>query len=936
MQLFDAFPDADDARCNAFFAHTGSDDTPMSVAWADMERLSQADDDTFWAVVARHARLPRVIATLVSAVEAAHSSASPVPRRAVRAAAEKSLVAVLVRMSTMLEPCVTRRVDAVALAARLNTLVPVRVLFAASPMLFRAGGTLAAVTISSLFLLNPGSLHRLHSYLTEWCDTVHRLTMRCVEELQRGRFQRLPGDVTGLFEQTYRGVRQLWCVLQSAPFMADYTPLAAVLRGLRMVVDVVTPVLQHFVLVSEALAPQRALLSRAASAILNSALHASAILMLFRTFEVHTESDNTGHSGGGFMTASNTLPRDAMGDTHTGSLPHGGGRNASSPLPPNRSRRRGKPHTPVAAAPMTSRAQASASSGEPAWCVPALIERSYRVLQDQMCEHTRGYVQILLSQWRGGHIHHLVHYLTPPTYHSVEDRRLGHILRSLGLEMTDNKDFAAVLVSARQRYFDLLLAELVRQGVHIDRLLKDGFISMAEAGELGASSELTLSSLANSESNHTNTNTNSDGYTWVKDATSDMNRSDTHPSSQQHTGNDAASLTAPNTTARTNNTTIHRNNMNNTTAAAPAVAQDDTITDTAVAMVRDVFPRFTLSGIKAAIAFYHNDVEQFILDASLDNCPPHLRSLLIPVTATSEEHAVCAAGEDVAATAPPAATASSSRTLLDRMNDAGGGTAAGSSRLLTCTDYEDGNEDEVGSREEGTDEAVTTTGLRGHALFLHYLGRDIYDMLVGEHETSRPEMEAESRVGGICPTTTGGSDLSDRSEHDVMYTTLHRVQDSDEALSRGFDVDEELKQKIRMLNEQMYDDEYDDNELSEIHLGDADETEQEESSVVECGGAAEGQHGVASAASLPLERAAVSRDVYHDKQFHAKRAKERAAQTAEKRAHRRDAHTAPGRHGEGGGGATQPTKTQPAYTKKRKTVKVMHRRGMDAAFAARN
>lgn len=55
-------------------------------------------------------------------------------------------------------------------------------------------------------------------------------------------------------------------------------------------------------------------------------------------------------------------------------------------------------------------------------------------------------------------------------------------------------------------------------------------------------------------------------------------------------------------------------------------------------MVKDVFPHFTVNGIRTALSFYHHDVEQFILDASMDNLPPHLAPTLI-----SNDDAIAAA-----------------------------------------------------------------------------------------------------------------------------------------------------------------------------------------------------------------------------------------------------------------------------------------------------
>lgn len=55
-------------------------------------------------------------------------------------------------------------------------------------------------------------------------------------------------------------------------------------------------------------------------------------------------------------------------------------------------------------------------------------------------------------------------------------------------------------------------------------------------------------------------------------------------------------------------------------------------------MVKDVFPHFTVDGICTALSFYNHDVQQFILDASMDNLPPHLAPILI-----SNDNAIAAA-----------------------------------------------------------------------------------------------------------------------------------------------------------------------------------------------------------------------------------------------------------------------------------------------------
>ncbi|KAG5490725.1 hypothetical protein JKF63_00847 [Porcisia hertigi] len=748
--LQNAFPDPGGAVCSTFFASVDLSEK----LWVGIERLAQADDLTFWIVVANHDRLPVVLVNVITAIDHAHSSHSKAQRRAVTPDGEQRIIEVLIRLATGTDSCSRRHVDPASLAARLNVLLPWKLLFPVSLLLLRHSGAAASVALTSLILLNPSYLCTLNTFMPTWWDGVNRLAVRCSRDLQRGRFQRPPGDIFSSFEQVYRLTKQLWAVVHCAPFLADYMSLPRTLRALRVVVDVISPILQHFIMVCDSLTPRRPILSRANSVIVNAAINASSVLLLYHTY-----------------------------------------------------------------APQGLRRRQEADG----YCVAPLIHRTYSHLREYLHQHGRGFVQEALHAYGNGSFLNLIHFLYPPPRFAddVGEKALGKVLLTLTTETSDSNDFADASRGSRQRYFELLLLEIVRQGVRIDDLLARHLVTTEEAAKLGASEETITKALQG----------------------------------------------IPDGNAANDYSLAERSQAPSPPPPAPAAAK--TVDDPLVAMVMEVFPQYSAAGVRSALDFYRNDVEQLIMDASMDNLPPHLVGpLTAPGLSDAELAAGLAAGEaDVGNMAYPVAAGSTSAAQSAANRPDG-------SAHLALDDFD--NDFEAG-------------------MLYRLMGRDLYEMV-----TSSDGDDA------YADGAANEDNIDDEAEYKV---TLNNPQSY---VSDAFDVDEEMKAKIRLLNEIMYEDEMDDGQ-QDMHLagGDiiddtSDSGDDGNNGAAQPGRGRRVNWGGAGGSAPRLEDAELTapdgrqeqapagapdpamrsrqrgpRDEYHDKHYHEKRSKDRLARTQE-------------------------------------------------------
>ncbi|KAF5226396.1 hypothetical protein ECC02_000520 [Trypanosoma cruzi] len=627
--LKEKFIDPDAAVCSTFFRTTDASEK----TWRDVALVAELDNHTFWTVVANHRNLPLVLRNLITAVDVAHSSAF---RRQLKRSDEQALITFIVRLATTTSAVLSAGVSLTSVARHLEEIIPPDLLMPVSLIILRHCFSIASVTITSLILLNPLYLCAMSATATSWCNTTSCLSVQCVREVARGRHQRLAGDVVQLFEQVYRHVKQLWALVHCVPFLADYMPLTRVLQYLRVVVDLISPLLQHFLLTCTTLSKRREQLSKANSAILNAAVNTASILILFRTYQKVAGFDRC-------------------------------------------------------------------------HCVERIVVPVYDALTSHIVQKVRGPPSLLLSNTKRP-LTRIIHELVPPQA-GTDELEVGKVLRHLSEAVPDSKDFSDGFLGARSRYLELLLLELIHQGFHIDLLMEEKFITIHEAEELGASERVITQAILG----------------IVEKTTGDA------ALSKSDGGNDDVT------------------EFPNSTAAAAAVTTTTTraSSDPLVKIVLDVMPQFNVEGIKAALCYYNNDVEHFILDASMNNIPPHL------LTQLSEPTSSCSveiSGRDETGASAVNAIA----------------TAVPTSRVphtLTSNDY-DSNFD-------------------GINLDL-FISLDLCDVINGD---DRP---------------FSGDDLS----NDLGYTTYH--PDSHRGAAEMFEVDEALREKIRMLTELMYEDEFDD------------------------------------------------------------------------------------------------------------------------------
>jgi hypothetical protein len=411
------------------------------------------------------------------------------------------------------------------------------------------------------------------------------------------------------------------------------------------------------------------------------------------------------------------------------------------------------------------------------------------------------------------------------------------VLLSLTQEITDSTDFAEAVRGARQRFFELILLDIVRQGVHIDTLLTRHFVTPEEASKLGASEDAVTRALAGL----------APANTAASKVTSPLPQASSHASPTPED------------------------------AAVAATVSQEIVNDPLVAMVMDVFPQYSSAGIRAALNFYSNDVEQFIMDASIENLPPHLVGSLTKTGPTDAELAAALAAEGER-------TPETAATVDGDVHFARGAAAAAAAAHLQSNDYDDAFQPET---------------------LYRLLGRDLYE-LVTDSDTDDGMADALSRGAA-----------GDNNEDDVDYKVT--MSDPRSYMSDAFDVDEEMKAKIRMLNEVMYEDELDDGQ-QDVHLAGGDiiddaisddggvdggrshggrrGRDRRNGGMVDkyrSGSPAPAAHTDTSAplapgpaggptAAAPQPRA--PHDEYHDKRYHEKRAKDRVAHTKQVQAER--------------------------------------------------
>ncbi|RNF20850.1 uncharacterized protein Tco025E_03580 [Trypanosoma conorhini] len=713
--LQEQFPDPDAAVSGTFLRTTDASDR----TWRDVALIAESDDHTFWTVVANHKSLPLALRNLITAVCNAHSSAF---RRHLQRSDELALITLLVRLVTTTSVASSAGVSVTSVASCLEQHVPPALLMPLSLIILRHCGSVASATVTSLILINPAYLCAMPATSASWCDATARLSVQCVREVARGRHQRLAGDVVSLFEQVYRHVKQLWAVVHCAPFLADYMPLARLLQYLRVVVDLLSPLLQHFLLTCTALANRREQLSKANSAMLNAAINAASILVLFRTYHKVAGHDRC-------------------------------------------------------------------------HCVERLVASTYDALTSHIAQKVQGLPAVLLSDTRRSFTRTL-HALVPPQA-AEEDLEIGKVLRCLSEPVPDSKDFSDGFLGARPRYFELLLLELIRQGFHIDVLLEKKFITLLEAEELGVSERVLTQAIA--------------GIVDKATGEAAMTRSEG--------GNGCSTELC--------------------TAAEPTPDSSDPL----VNIVLGVMPHFNVEGVKAALRYYNEDVEQFILDASMDNIAPHL---LAQLTEASPSNAVGVAARAETGSSEINATAA-------------GGFTSTTANALTQEDYD-------------RDFDAVDLNL--------FIGSDLYETINAD--------------GGIVSAEEPSCDL--------VYTTYH--PDDHRGAAEMFEVDDAMRDKIRMLTELMYDDEVDDTqEVAEVCTYEARQgaNDSDSSASSSSGGMNHGpkrslleEGGVAT--STPFR----PRTQYDEKRFHETRSRQREKTVR---------------------AAKETREAAPAYTQKKKTTR---------------
>ena len=499
------------------------------------------DDSSFFTVVANHAVFPKVLDACVRDVDLSHSSASKSFR--VGRDEQHALAVVLLRIMTTIHPPATigknGGLSCTSVALRLAQLIPPSAVLPICLLFQRVHGRIATTALTCFVMQSPSLLSRLPSAIGSWCDNIDAIACKCVSESRRGRFQRTPGDILALIEATYRATKHVWALLQSLPFVADYIPIDKLLYGLRIVVDVITPLVQYFVLACDSLTTRRAHLSRANAMITNAAVGTAVVTILFSTFSC-------------------------------------GESNRREPILPER-------HTALSEA-IAGEIEQNTHGGVPL----ALLKRG------------RGSVQAVLAE------------LCSPI--DGEKRFLGPTLCAFLNPITAVDIRPAVAASSTgegttERFFEVLLLELVHQGVSIEALVRRKFVNADDARRLGAS-EATVKIAAGP----------------ALDSDDDDDAPKTKSSEKK--------VLAPQTEGK-------KAPLNGENSAA--VSQPDL--DEQVALVLSVLPDLNPEAVANALEdYYHRDVEHFIVDATSENLPPHLiSSLHAPIAPPAPKAAASAA-----------------------------------------------------------------------------------------------------------------------------------------------------------------------------------------------------------------------------------------------------------------------------------------------------
>lgn len=964
--LQDAFPDEKKPSiCSAYFSSSHLTER----TWFDFESLATSDDVTFWTVVAHHQQLGSLISSGLSKLDhAQHSTSTPV-RRSVKKKQGKALTSVLLRIACDTAECVRRRVGAADLAKKIHMLLPLRqfLVFNASVMQYHHG-VLASLAGCAFHLLNPLYLCGYNALMLEWRETVDQIVKRCVKELGRGRYQRQSGDVLLLFEQAYRVVKSLWALLSSCPFVADYLPLEFVLRGLRIMTDVVSPLLQHFLLTCDALNARRELLSKANAGVLNASLSAAILLFLFRSFLVRTTTTTT-----------------AVQDE-------------------------------------TKRRNGSGRDGERRYLRPAFVHQVEDRVRECTEVYLRGFAALLLHRvWEEGRPYNKRRegdgirrgkkeeraavaeegtafrvvfealwappqpsqsQLEQPTSKGMTEWRVGEILLVLkNPVISDNGDFARVCAK-RQRFFELLLAELANQDVHMDhQLLQRGLLTEGETEVLAECQQAVMGVLA--------------GVPFH-----DASPRPASPSSTAPLHDDAPSEKAAETGAAR---TIPRPQGEGSASAVTVQSPSPFPPGSLGACVHEVLPHFSVSLIEAALQHYHDDIEHLISDALMDNLPPHLSTALPTSTAAVDPHS----------------TGENEHHALQKALEAAPCSEAEKAMLWgACQDPQEGKQEPLvvwnpdlllphaAISMEGSASSHLTNDDFDDALQIRDLSLFFWEMervprqkggpLDGEESAADRRIQEEDEEDDDDDDDDSSS--SDRMMDHLLgdattdYITYHpEEEEADWGWSsntgKAFHVSEEMKDKIKALAEMMlYEDELDDDRDAEVPLrnlnrpngasgkgggqkgtgghwrkGDEYSEEEEEETDDEADGegrgmvvgqtngpAARGSRAGAVHAdaamddrngSRPVEMEGVllpaflqrppPRSDYDRKQFRAQRDKERLGYGAKLAAapgsNEGDFPGADGSKWKKGGHPEKNSENRPAYAKKKKTVKEMHK-----------
>lgn len=450
VRLIEAFPDPEKVICSIYFISSDLNES----SWNDLEALVSTDDVTFWTVFAHHPKLQIVLNAAWNLIDTAHHSASPAVRRSVNKEQVQAITSFFVRVACETEECVRRSVDCEDLARRIHFLLPLKQFLVLNEAVLHRNGSMASTLGYTLHILNPLYLTGYHAFMLEWRETIDQLVKRCLKQLTRGRYQRLSGDILLLFEQTYRSVKQLWALVFTCPFVVQRLPLSQCLRSLRIITDVISPMLQHFLLTCEGLSTRRVLFSKANAGVINAAVQTAAALILFRPF--------------------------CMVST-------------DSPLHSN---------------------QPTAAPSH--FILPELMKRIEERVMDFSRLYVNGFAESILLHWgpstqktqtnsnhrHSSHKHqrtlHLLYQSLAPlsTAREATNMWIGPVLLHLkNPTIPDSKDFA-VAIPKRQRFFEFLLLELVNQKVELRDLLKRDYLSQEEAETLMELQEAVLCTLA--------------------------------------------------------------------------------------------------------------------------------------------------------------------------------------------------------------------------------------------------------------------------------------------------------------------------------------------------------------------------------------------------------------------------------------------------------